>query len=148
MIFSGSQIIFDNKLLNFFVFLRYYTALERTLFCDHASEKNIEIWEVNCKVHKCGLEILRPGKTCGEVAKEINEIYKEHDLLQYRTFGYGYSFGVLNHYYGREAGLKLREEIETVIEPNKVISMVLMVTITEGMPGAGGYREHDILVMK
>jgi len=126
----------------------YYTALERTLFCDHASEKNIEIWEVNCKVHKRGLEILRPGKTCGEVAKELNEIYKEHNLLQHRTFGYGHSFGVLCHYYGREAGLELREDIETVIEPNMVISMEPMVTIPEGMPGAGGYREHDILVMK
>ena len=33
----------------------------------------------------------------------------ERDLLQYRTFGYGHSFGVLSHYYGREAGLELRD---------------------------------------
>ncbi|MDZ7829845.1 MAG: hypothetical protein U5K33_10290 [Halofilum sp. (in: g-proteobacteria)] len=33
---------------------------------------------------------------------------------KYRTFGYGHSFGVLSHYYGREAGLELREDIETV----------------------------------
>ena len=126
---------------------RYYTALERTLFCDHATDASMKIWEINCKVHRRGLEILRPGKTCGEVAKELNEIYKEHDLLPYRSFGYGHSFGVLCHYYGREAGLELREDIDTVIKPNMVISMEPMVTIPEGMPGAGGYREHDILVM-
>ena len=37
-------------------------------------------------------------------------------LLKYRAFGYGHSFGVLSHYYGREAGLELREDIDTVIQ--------------------------------
>eukprot|EP00794_Sanderia_malayensis_P016582 gene16582-18268_t len=125
----------------------YYTALERTLFFDHADDRSLEVWEANCKVHKRGLEILRPGKKCSEIAAELNEIFKEHNLLKYRAFGYGHSFGVLCHYYGREAGLELREDIETVIEPNMVISMEPMLTIPDGMPGAGGYREHDILVM-
>ncbi len=67
--------------------------------------------------------------------------------MQYRTFGYGHSFGVLSHYYGREAGLELREDIDTVLEPGMVVSMEPMLTLPEGMPGAGGYREHDILVV-
>ena len=67
--------------------------------------------------------------------------------MQYRTFGYGHSFGVLSHYYGREAGLELREDIDTVLEPNIVVSMEPMLTIPEGQPGADGYREHDILVL-
>ena len=67
--------------------------------------------------------------------------------LQYRSFGYGHSFGLLSHYYGREAGLELREDIETVLEPGMVISMEPMLTIPEGRPGAGGYREHDILIV-
>ncbi len=117
------------------------------MFFDHATDRNLEIWEANCKVHRRGLEILRPGKKCSEIAAELNEIFKEHDLLKYRTFGYGHSFGVLCHYYGREAGLELREDIDTVIQPNMVISMEPMLTIPDGMPGAGGYREHDILVM-
>ena len=70
-----------------------------------------------------------------------------HNLLQYRTFGYGHSFGTLSHYYGREAGLELREDIDTILEPNMVISMEPMIMLPEGMPGAGGYREHDILVI-
>ena len=47
----------------------------------------------------------------------------------------------------REAGLELREDIDTVLEPGMVISMEPMLTIAEGKPGAGGYREHDILVI-
>ncbi len=125
----------------------YYTALERTLFLDHASPRHLALWEINCAVHRRGLALIRPGARCCDIAAELNEIYREHDLLQYRTFGYGHSFGVLCHYYGREAGLELREDIETVIEPGMVISMEPMIMIPEGQDGAGGYREHDILVV-
>ena len=125
----------------------YYTALERTLFFDHASDEHLRLWDVNCQVHRRGIELIRPGARCCDIAAELNEIYRAHDLLDYRTFGYGHSFGVLSHYYGREAGLELREDIETVLEPNMVVSMEPMIMLPEGMPGAGGYREHDILVV-
>jgi len=125
----------------------YYTALERTLFCESVSDRHRECWEVNVKVHERGLELIKPGVRCCDIAAELNEIYKGHDLLQYRTFGYGHSFGVLSHYYGREAGLELREDIETVLQPNMVVSMEPMIMLPESMSGAGGYREHDILVV-
>jgi creatinase len=125
----------------------YYTALERTLFLDHASDRHLELWDINCQVHRKGLELIKPGVRCCDIAAELNEIYRAHDLLEYRTFGYGHSFGVLSHYYGREAGLELREDIETVLEPDMVVSMEPMIMLPEGMDGAGGYREHDILVV-
>lgn len=125
----------------------YYTALERTLFLDHASDEHLRIWEVNCAVHRRGLELLKPGARCGDIATELNDIYRSHGLLGYRSFGYGHSFGVMSHYYGREAGVELREDVNTVLQPGMVVSMEPMLSIPEGMPGAGGYREHDILVM-
>lgn len=126
----------------------YYVALERTLFAEEASDEHIRLWEFNCKVHDRGKELLVPGKKCSEIAAELNEMYAAENLLQYRSFGYGHSFGVLCHYYGREAGLELREDCETVLEPGMVVSMEPMITIPEGQPGAGGYREHDILVIE
>ena len=75
----------------------YYTALERTLFLDHANDESLKAWEANVKVHKRGLE--------------------------------------------------LREDIDTVLEENMVVSMEPMIMIPEGNPGSGGYREHDILVI-
>jgi creatinase len=93
------------------------------------------------------MSLLRPGVSCAEVTGKINGFLAERDLLRYRTFGYGHSFGILSHYYGREAGLELREDIDTVLEPGMVISMEPMLTIADGQPGAGGYREHDILVI-
>jgi creatinase len=126
----------------------YYVALERTLFAEEASDAHISMWELNCKVHDRGKELLVPGAKCSDIAKELNEIYAQADLLQYRSFGYGHSFGVLSHYYGREAGLELREDCDTVLEKGMVVSMEPMITIPDHLPGAGGYREHDILVIE
>ena len=125
----------------------YYTALERTLFVQEVDPASLKIWEANVAAHEYGMSLLKPGVSCAEVTGAINNFFEERDLLQYRTFGYGHSFGVLSHYYGREAGLELREDIDTVLEPGMVISMEPMLTIPEGTPGAGGYREHDILII-
>ncbi len=125
----------------------YYTALERTLFVETVDEASLKIWEANVAAHEYGMGLLKPGASCAQVTHAINAFLEERDLLQYRTFGYGHSFGVLSHYYGREAGLELREDIDTVLEPGMVVSMEPMLTIPEGQPGAGGYREHDILII-
>ena len=125
----------------------YYTALERTLFLDKVDDASLKAWEANVKVHKRGLELIKPKAKCSEICKELNDLFAQLGYLQYRTFGYGHSFGVLSHFYGRESGLELREDIDTILEPNMVISMEPMIMIPEGKPGAGGYREHDILVI-
>ena len=123
----------------------YYTALERTMFVQECDDASMQIWQHNIAAHEYGMSLLKPGASCAETTHKINDFLADRDMLQYRTFGYGHSFGVLSHYYGREAGLELREDIDTVLEPGMVISMEPMLTIPEGQPGAGGYREHDIL---
>ena len=125
----------------------YYTALERTLFVETVDDASLQIWEANVAAHEYGMRLLKPGVSCAEVTQKINTFFADRGLLQYRTFGYGHSFGMLSHYYGREAGLELREDIDTVLRPGMVISMEPMLTIPEGQPGAGGYREHDILII-
>ncbi len=125
----------------------YYTALERTLFVGEPDAASLKIWQANVDAHELGISLIRPGATCSGICAEINRFFEERDLLQYRSFGYGHSFGILSHYYGREAGLELREDIDTVLEPGMVVSMEPMLTLPEGLPGAGGYREHDILVI-
>ncbi|MCR9113181.1 MAG: aminopeptidase P family protein [Rhodobacteraceae bacterium] len=125
----------------------YYVALERTLFVGEVDDASLAIWRANVDTHEHGMSLLRPGVSCAEVTHKINAFLAERNLLQYRNFGYGHSFGLLSHYYGREAGLELREDIDTVLEPGMVISMEPMLTLPEGQPGAGGYREHDVLVI-
>ncbi len=125
----------------------YYTAIERTLFCESASAKHLDLWNKNCEVMRVGSNLIKPGKKCSEIAIELNELYRSWDLLKYRSFGYGHSFGVLSHYYGREAGVELREDVHTELKPGMVVSMEPMIMIPDGQPGAGGYREHDIFIV-
>ena len=125
----------------------YYTALERTLFVGEVDDASMKAWEANVKVHRHGIKIIKPGVKCSEVAAELNNLFSELGYLHRRTFGYGHSFGLLSPYYGREGKLEFREDIETVLKPNMVVSMEPMIFIPEGEPGAGGYREHDILVV-
>ena len=125
----------------------YYTALERTLFLETIDDASLKAWEANIRVHKRGIELIKPGVKCSEICHELNDLFAQLGYLQYRTFGYGHSFGVLSHFYGRESGLELREDIDAILEPNMVISMEPMIMIPEGKLGAGGYREHDILVI-
>lgn len=125
----------------------YYTALERTLFLGEPDPASLALWQANVAAHELGLSLIRPGARCSDIVAGINAFLAERDLLKYRSFGYGHSFGILSHYYGREAGLELREDIDTVLEPGMVVSMEPMLTVPPGTPGAGGYREHDILVI-
>ena len=125
----------------------YYTALERTLFLGEPDAASLKLWQANVAAHELGMSLIKPGATCSGITAEINRFFEAENLLQYRSFGYGHSFGILSHYYGREAGLELREDIDTVLEPGMVVSMEPMLWVPEGTPGAGGYREHDILVV-
>ena len=45
-----------------------------------------------------------PGARCCDIAAELNSLLLERGLLEFRTFGYGHSFGIISHYYGREVG--------------------------------------------
>jgi len=127
----------------------WYTALERTMFLNHCSDAHLKYWEANLATHYKGLSLVKPGVKCSEIAHELNDFVASLDpsYLKHRSFGYGHSFGALCHYYGREAGLELREDVETVLEPGMVLSIEPMLTIPVGQPGAGGYREHDILIV-
>ena len=125
----------------------YYTALERTLFLGEPDAESLRLWKANVAAHELGISLIKQGAMCSGITAEINRFFAAEDLLQYRSFGYGHSFGILSHYYGREAGLELREDIDTVLEPGMVVSMEPMLWVPEGTAGAGGYREHDILVI-
>ncbi len=125
----------------------YYTALERTLFLGEPDKESLRLWDANIAAHELGISLIKPGATCSGICAEINRFFASENLLQYRSFGYGHSFGILSHYYGREAGLELREDIDTELVPGMVVSMEPMLWVPEDTAGAGGYREHDILVI-
>ena len=107
----------------------YYTALERTLFVGEVDDASLKAWEANVKVHRHGLNLIKPGIKCSEITAELNNLFSQLGYLDRRTFGYGHSFGVLSHYYGREGKLELREDIDTTLRSNMVVSMEPMLSL-------------------
>lgn len=145
-----SRVIRDGDLLSINCFPMidgYYVALERTASVGKPSEERLRYWNINCEVFEKGIDMIRPGVKVKNIALELNKVYEKHGLLENRTFGYGHSFGVLSHYYGREVILEIREDNETVLQPGMVVSMEPHITIPDKLKGGGGYREHDILLV-
>lgn len=125
----------------------YFLALGRTMFFGHADGASLDVWQKTIAVHRRGLDLIRPGARCNEIAAELNDMYRAFGLLKHRSFGYGHSYGVLSQHYGREAAVELREDVITELQPGMVVSMEPMVMLPKGMAGAGGYREHDVLIV-
>ena len=86
----------------------YYTALERTLFVEEIDEDSFKAWEANIKVHKKGLELIKPGIKCSEICEVLNDLFAELGYLQYRTFGYGHSFGMLVSFLWKRGGIRVK----------------------------------------
>src|SRR5699024_11333497 len=80
-----------------------------------SDKRSLELWKLNIEAYELGLELIKPGAVAQEVAATINRFFEDHDLLQYAPIGYGHSFGVMSPYYGREAAMEFREDIETVV---------------------------------
>ena len=63
-------------------------------------------------------------------------------MAQHFTHGLGHGVGLETH----EAP-SLSPRAEGTLEPGMVVSIEPMIRLPEGLPGAGGYREHDILIV-
>ena len=125
----------------------YGAALGRTMFLAEADAASRKIWEAVVAARTYGITLLQPGAGCAGIAAKLNDFLRAHDLLAYRSGGYFHSLDLVGQHTGHQAGLDLREDIDTVLEPGMVISMAPMLMIPEGQPGAGGYREQDVFVV-
>ena len=127
----------------------YYTALERTLFFGRARRRApCELWNINVEVHRRGLRADQARRRLqGHRRRAERDLRRPRPAAPTAPSATGTPSACCRHYYGREAGLELREDIDTVLEPGMVVSMEPMITVPDGQPGAGGYREHDILVV-
>ena len=47
----------------------YYTALERTFILGEPTAEQLRVWEANVAVHERGLELIKPGARCSEIAQ-------------------------------------------------------------------------------
>ena len=43
-----------------------------------------QYWEANVRVHRRGLELIKPGARCRDIAAELNDLFASLGLLKYR----------------------------------------------------------------
>jgi creatinase len=108
--------------------------LQRTLFCGKIDGAHLDIWHKNAAIHRRGLELIRPGAACAEIGEVLNDMYRSFGLIKRR------SARVLSHHDGRE-------DLGPELLPGMVVALEPMVMLPEGEPGAGGYRELDMVVV-
>lgn len=125
----------------------YATPLARTLFLGDPDPASLADWQAALATRDRALTLLQPGATCAGIAADLDAFLDGHHLLRHRIGGYGQSLGLLSHLDGRDAGLNLTGDTDTVLEPGMVIGLGPMLTLPEGQPGAGGYRLQDSVVI-
>jgi creatinase len=106
-----------------------YTAnLKRTLCAETISKNHLRLWEINSRVHHIGKALLLPGVKCSDVVKSLDEIYAQHDVLQYSCPA-------------------LRVDDDTELAPGMVMALAPKLIVPSSHKGAGVYREQDILLI-
>lgn len=125
----------------------YAGTLRRTLFCERADEASLCIWEKNLTVHRRALALLRPGVLCSDIAHELSDLDQQSGLLRYRSGGYGQAIGLQTNSLGGDPDVAIRKDCFAVLRPGMVISVDPTVMVPEGTPGAGGYRDTDVMII-
>lgn len=125
----------------------YRAGVQRTLFLGEIDDARRIVWERNLAVHRRAMELIRPGARCSEIAAELNDMNRNFGLLRHRTFAYGRVCGITGLRSVRDGVPELREDCDADLQSGMVVSVEPMVMLPEGMPGAGGYREHDVLIV-
>jgi creatinase len=139
----------------------YYTALERTLFVGEVDDASRAIWEANVAAHELGMSLMKPGAvSCAEITARSTPSSRSATCCNTAPSATAIPSASCRTTTAARPGWKLREDIDTVLEPGMVISMEPMLTIPEGSPGRrlprarhpgdhrGRRREHHRLPLR
>jgi creatinase len=129
------------------VLFGYASLLQRTLFCEHANDASLALWEKNLTVHQRALDMIRPGVLCCDIARALSDLDRQCDLLQFRSGGYGQTIGLQSNSFGADQDVAIREDCFAELQPGMVISIDPALIVPDGTPGAGGYCDTDMLIV-
>lgn len=125
----------------------YSSILQRTLFCEQADRASLSIWQKNLTVHRRALDLIRPGVLCSDIARELIDMDLQYDLLKYRSGGYGQAIGLQSNSLGGDPDVTIRKDCFADLRPGMVISVDPILMVPDGKPGAGGYRDTDVMIV-
>jgi Xaa-Pro aminopeptidase len=117
----------------------YCADMTRTVFVGKPSPEMKNIYNVVLKTQQFAIKNVKAGVKCREIDAYAREVLKANALEQYFTHGLGHGLGLDIH-----ESPSLSQESETVLRQNMII------TVEPGvyMPGIGGVRIEDMLLIK
>lgn len=125
------------------VLMGYYVSQERTLSLGPLPEAARKPFEVTTEAHERGIEAVKPGVRCSDVARQCVEILKKGGYDQYQLHGPGHSCGIMGVFWGREEKGEIRVYNDNLLHEGMVITVEPAVYI----PGVGGFRHCDVLAV-
>jgi len=125
----------------------YESPMQRTLFCEHADDASLVIWEKNLTVHRRALGLIQPGVLCRDIARELCDLDRQCDLLQFRSGGYGQSIGLQSNSAGADQDVTICEDCFAELRPGMVVAIDPALMVPDGTPGAGGYCDIDMMIV-
>ncbi|RAZ84773.1 hypothetical protein DPM33_30635 [Mesorhizobium hawassense] len=134
----------DLVALNVFpVMWGYCTELERTfVFGEPSAAQRKPLDAVNEAFDAIKLA-LKPGRAMSDMAQMERDIFRRCELDQYVRHGTGHALGIMIGAGGREEKGELR-----IYNPRKLVSnMVHSVEPAVYIPGVGGFRHSDVMVI-
>ncbi|MCP4392605.1 MAG: aminopeptidase P family protein [Gammaproteobacteria bacterium] len=121
----------------------YYVSPERTLSVGPVREDARRPFETMVESQARGLEAVKPGASCGDVARRCIEVLEREGYDQDQLHGPGHSCGIMGAFWGREEKGEIRAYNDNVLEPGMVITVEPAIYL----PGVGGFRHCDVVAV-
>ncbi len=116
----------------------YYSEDERTIFVERASAEQRRLFEVMLRAQEAAIAAIRPGVPCREVDRAARSVIEDAGLGEAFIHRTGHGIGIDYH----ELPFFAPSD-ETVLAPGMVMSVEPGIYV----PGAGGFRHSDTIVV-
>ena len=143
---STSKKLERGEIVNFNVLSQtcgYYVSPERTLSIGPVREDAGKPFETMVEAQARGIEAVKPGVRCGDVARRCIEVLEREGYDQNQLHGPGHSCGIMGAFWGREEKGEIRSYNDNLLEPGMVITIEPAIYL----PGVGGFRHCDVLAV-
>ena len=117
----------------------YGSELERTMFVGEPDAKQARFFSLMLELQDTTFAAIKPGLPCSKVDEAVRAVFDRHSLWPYWRHHQGHALGLLGH----EAPFFDIGD-QTVIQPGMVFSVEPGLYV----PGLGGFRHSDTLVVK
>lgn len=116
----------------------YYSEDERTIFVERASAEQRRLFEVMLRAQEAAIAAIRPGVPCREVDRAARSVIEDAGLGEAFIHRTGHGIGIDYH----ELPFFAPGD-ETLLAPGMVMSVEPGIYV----PGAGGFRHSDTIVV-